>query len=127
MICDANHPPSSQEGPGEVPTQKSFYMEASAVHVPFSEASAVFYDLYCVRRWCQEKLKHKICEMRLMFWVAALKILRNLWENLSNQFFLPFFQALVAFFLSNELGNTQNEEPNKKRPPPTPPERRGAD
>jgi len=34
----------------------------------------------------------------LMFWVAALKILQNLWENLSNQFFLPFFQALVAFF-----------------------------
>jgi len=35
-----------------------------------------------------------------MFWVAALKILQNLWENLSNQFFLPFFQALVAFFPS---------------------------
>ena len=35
-----------------------------------------------------------------MFWVAALKILQNIWENLSNQFFLPFSQALVAFFLS---------------------------
>ena len=29
MICDANHPPSSQEGTGEVPTQKSFYMEVT--------------------------------------------------------------------------------------------------
>jgi len=38
--------------------------------------------------------------MRLMFWVAALKILQNLWDNLSNQFFLPFFQALVDFFPS---------------------------
>ena len=29
VICDANSPPSSQEGTGEVATQKSFYMEAA--------------------------------------------------------------------------------------------------
>jgi len=36
--------------------------------------------------------------MRLIFWVAALKILQNLWENLSNQFFLPFFPGPCGLF-----------------------------
>ena len=73
------------------------FSRASAFHVPFSEAPAVFYQLYCVRRWHQESLKRKICEMRLMFWVAALKILQNLWENLSNQFFFLFSRPLWPF------------------------------
>jgi len=35
-----------------------------------------------------------------MFWVAALKILQNLWENLSNQFFFFFFPGPCGLFLS---------------------------
>ena len=57
-------------------------------------------DYYFKTTECADIAELRNVLRNLMFWVAALKILQNLWENLSNQFFLPFFQALVAFFPS---------------------------
>ena len=54
-------------------------------------------DYYFKTTECADIAELRNVLRNLMFWVAALKILQNLWENLSNQFFLPFFQALVAF------------------------------
>ena len=57
-------------------------------------------DYYFKTTECADIAELRNVLRNLMFWVAALKILQNLWENLSNLFFLPFFQALVAFFPS---------------------------
>jgi len=81
---------------------------ASAVHVPFSEASAVFYQLYCVSRWHQGQLKHKICEIFNMifsdfersdqFLDIRVKFSRPLWPfSWASAVHVPFSEASAVF------------------------------